>query len=351
MVICLKRMVLVFLIQWISLSATVSMASGSSAVRIRLFKDLVAIPQVARAKVKVLSPSVYFIEGNQLQYQGVRIANKNYLIKKKNKKYDLIAVVDFNTYLAGVVSKEMPLGWPIEALKAQAVVARSYALSKIQERSNQIFHLDTDQMDQVFAFTDSEKAKQAVLETDQVILKDQKNKILKAFYHSDCGGHTVPASAVWNGAIDSGTASDPWCLQRSSNAWSYSVDKESLKQKLQIQSDFQIFSLSRFKDKIQSFQMMDQVFSVQKLRQLFGYANVRNSPVEVTEGSGQITFKGKGFGHGAGLCQWGTRAQALLGFNYTQVLQHYYPKAILTMNSNFKISKIISTDHILKHDL
>ena len=316
--------------------------SSLSLVRIRLFKDLDQFPLIANAKLKSISKTVVVADGVNLFFQGKKLATKNFIIHKPNNKFDLIAVVDFNSYLAGVVSKEMPLSWPLEALKAQAVIARSYALTKIDERQNKTFHLDNDQMDQVFAFTNSDKAKKAVILTDGVVLKDQNNKVLKAFYHSDCGGQTVPASQVWKGAYDSGTATDPWCAARKSNEWTYEIAKDDFYKRLNVaqarleDDDFQVNE--EFKNRIQTFKVLERIFSVQKLREVFGFSSIRNSPLSVQDEGNIITFKGKGFGHGAGLCQWGTLAQTKMGRSYLQVLQHYYPKANIT-NSSLKLSK------------
>lgn len=320
-------------------------------VRIRVVKDLVSFPLIANAKMKSISDNIVSIEGSNLVFQATHLATKNFIIKKPNNKYDLIAVVDFNTYLAGVVSKEMPLSWPLEALKAQAVIARSFALTRIQERQNKIFHLDNDQYDQVFAFTTSEKAKKAVAMTDQVVLKDDKNRILKAFYHSDCGGQTVPASQIWKGAYDAGTATDPWCSSRKSNEWIYELSKDDFYQRLNISSPgdgdandpSQMRAAENFKKKIQSFKVLNQIFPVQKLREIFGFAQIRNSPLSFQQQQNIVVFKGKGFGHGAGLCQWGTLSQVKLGRSYIQVLDHYYPKAIITTNP-IKLSQMMMKD-------
>ncbi|MFZ3231673.1 MAG: SpoIID/LytB domain-containing protein [Pseudobdellovibrio sp.] len=345
----MKTFAVLILLALISIPAGAALSERFVSIRIRLFKDLEQLPIISDSTVKQLSQNLFMVEGKQLSYQGKKIASKNFIIKKTNSKFDLIANVDFNAYLAGVVSKEMPLSWPLEALKAQAVIARSYALTKIRERQNKVFHLDTDQMDQVFAFTNSEKAKKAVSSTDQVVLKDQKNKILKAFYHSDCGGQTVPASQVWKGAYDAGTAIDPWCANRKSNEWTYEVPKEEFYQRLSIQEpEAKLEVAENFKSKIQSLSSMEQIFSVQKIREIFGFSLVRNSPTSYQETDDVVQLKGKGFGHGAGLCQWGTLAQVRLGRSYLQVLEHYYPKATVTTNESFRLSQVMMSDLVFK---
>lgn len=319
-----------------------------SIIRIRLFKELTFFPQISSAKIKILSRHLWMVEGLNLHFQDKKLSFRNFIVQNENDKYDIIGIFDFNSYLAGVISKEMPLSWPLEALKAQAVIARSYALARMSERKNRIYHLDTDQMDQVFAMTSSEKAKLAVSLTENVILKDQNDRVLKAYYHSDCGGQTIPATQVWGGALDMGTTIDPWCRQRKSNEWSYEIPKKYFFQKLR---PVEVFSdgnekleiSGTFKDRIQSLKVIEQIFSVQKLRQIFGFSRLRNSPLIISETADAIQFKGKGFGHGVGLCQWGTLAQARLGRSYSQILEHYYPKAQLS-TTTMKITKNFLSD-------
>ena len=319
-----------------------------SLIRVRLFKELESFPQIPSAKMSQMDKNMWSVEGTHLHYQKKELPQQNFIIKKENHKYDIIGLFDFNNYLAGVISKEMPLAWPLEALKVQAVIARSYALARMRERKNQIFHLDTDQMDQVFAITRSKKAKLAVILTENIILKDQNNNILKAYYHADCGGQTIPAAQVWNGAIDMGTATDPWCLQRKSNEWTFEILKKDFFKKLMPAADFpeekeKLNVSETFKNRIQSLQISEQLFSIQKLRQIFGFALIRNSPIAIDETPERIQFKGKGFGHGVGLCQWGTLAQIRLGRSYSQILEHYYPQAQLS-TATLKLTKNFLSD-------
>jgi len=277
-------------------SAQAQPAQEYSHVRVRIEKDLIQYPKNLSARF-----------GSQ--------ARRYEVVHKENHKYDLIEVVPLTHYLAGVVSKEMPLAWPVEALKAQAVVARSYLFSRMNERRDKLFHVDADQMDQVFQWTDSQKAYQVVASTEDVVLAANK-KIVKTFYHSDCGGQTLPADKVWVGAVDLGTTQDPWCQTRVSNQWSFSLPASEFQNK-------DVFEAAYFKNKIVRF----EDWSIQKLRQVFGYSKIRSSPENVEASDTTVTFSGRGFGHGVGLCQWGSLYMAKKGRTYMDILTHYYPKA------------------------
>ena len=126
---------------------------------------------LSKADLKSISPHVWKASGKKLIFNNKELSHINYVIKKSRNKFDIISHFSLNAYLAGVVAKEMPLTWPLEALKAQAVIARSYALAKIAVSRNKLYHVDGNQMDQVFAVTNSKKAQMAVFLTDQMVLK------------------------------------------------------------------------------------------------------------------------------------------------------------------------------------
>lgn len=302
------------------LLSTQSLAQNPSEyafVRVRIQKDLPQYPKNLTA--------------NFGQY-----IRKYEVVHKENEKFDVVEIVPLTHYLAGVVSKEMPLAWPIEALKAQAVVARSYLFSRMGERRDKLFHVENDQMDQVFEWTDSAKAYQVVLATDDVVLSSNK-KVVKTFYHSDCGGQTVPADKVWTGAVDLGTTQDPWCGSRSSNQWSFAVPTSEFAAK-------DIFEAAYFKKKLVRF----EDWGIQKLRQVFGFSKIRSSPDTVEVNEDVVTFTGRGFGHGVGLCQWGSLYMAKKGRTYMDILTHYYPKAEILKIQSLLIKNYLTNNEIPK---
>jgi len=125
------------------------------------------------------------------------------------KGVDLIANMDVEDYLRGVLPSEMPADWPLEALKAQAVAARTFALYRREsrERVNAPYHLESSVMDQVFSFPLFEEgaeasranADRAVRETRGLVLQDERRRPFAAYFHADCGGRTEEAAKMWGG--------------------------------------------------------------------------------------------------------------------------------------------------------
>jgi stage II sporulation protein D len=206
----------------------------------------------------------------------------------------------------------------------------------MNERREKLFHVDADQMDQVFQWTDSAKAYQVVNATEDIVLSINK-KIAKTFYHADCGGQTLPAHMVWEGAVDLGTTQDPWCQARFSNQWSFKVDVSEFQKK-------DVFEAGYFKNKLVRF----EEWSIQKLRQTFGYSKIRSSPEKVEVADGSVTFSGRGFGHGVGLCQWGSLYMAKKGRTYLDILTHYYPKTEILKIQSLLVKNYLTNNAIPK---
>lgn len=326
--------ILIFIVLTSLVQSFVQAYQSPDVVRVRMFKNLPSMPQIKNAKISVLNNYAWSATGPNLSFQGKKLSAQN-VILKNGLQFEIISVFDFREYLAGVVANEMPVSWPAEALKAQAVVARSFTVAKLNERNSGkrrgYFDMEPDVSDQMFSVTDSEKAATAVLETEGVILTDNRGRALKAYYHSDCGGQTVSAKDVWGGhGFQAGTARDPWCASRPSSRWSFEVAKSEFFKKLGLREDPSYSARINWAGRSQFVSILGESFSVQKLRQIFGFSKLKSTPSEVVFGEKTVKFTGQGFGHGSGLCQWGSRAQSLMGVSYRDIVSHYYPQAVLT---------------------
>lgn len=270
--------------------------------------------------------------------------------KSDSLSFDVIGVLPIENYLVGVLASEMPLAWPVEALKAQAIAARSYAQAVMNERKDKDYHVESSILDQVFTHISQEidqsplieKAKAAVLETEGLILTNNKGRVLKAFYHSDCGGRTAQATTVWGAGVNSGVAKDSYCPSNPSAHWSVKITEAALVEKLsQIVKakvskvfDLRLMRLDGGNDRISKIEFKDEAgkaYSVlaNHLRETIGYNELKSTWFQMTKSGDGYILQGQGYGHGVGLCQWGSKAMAKDGKLYTQIIKHYYPQADL----------------------
>ncbi len=162
---------------------------------------------------------------NKKAYPGTLL-----LINRKKGTFMVINRVDIEEYLFGVLGGEMPSSWPLEALKAQAVAARTYAAGKIRAPRNPDFDLFSTTQDQVYIGKSDEIASivKAVKETSGQILA-YDNEPAEAFFHSSCGGNTAASEEVFACArpyLRGGKCG--YCNLVSNSAWTYEISRNQL---------------------------------------------------------------------------------------------------------------------------
>lgn len=263
---------------------------------------------------------------------------------KKNGKQDH-RDYDIETYVSGVILGELPRDWPTEALKAQAVVARTFAISRIQSGADR---LRASVLDQMFLDPDSSqisreqraRALAAAQATAGEVLghPDLQGRIIPTHYHADCGGETEEPKLIWGRGPELGVAKDEGCPVAKSSKWRVFFSWQSIEARLSVGNssgheagDFQILKRTQ-SGRVASVEIKLQhgnvlTMSGEQLRAKLGYGLIKSTLFEVESQNGDgVWLSGRGFGHGAGLCQWGARRMALKGISYREILRHYYPK-------------------------
>lgn len=303
---------------------------------------------------RVFGPRLH-IEGQSMRVGMDLVPQIIELMAVEGQGIDVVAELDLEKYLLGVLPAEMPASWPEQALMAQAVASRSYTMSLLRERRNQNFHLESTVLDQVFAVAKQAEASRAqqnkilraIRATNGQVLLSADGKILKAFYHADCGGATELARNVWGEKVNEpGTTTDASCPVGPLAQWSYRIERQDLRKKLLNYFSLPLMAaLDRLVVVGRTFSgrvdKVDAVFSgypTQRLtsnefRRLIGFDKMRSTNFSLHWSPGYLEIKGKGHGHGVGLCQYGARDLAIRGSNYMNILKHYYPKANINKTS------------------
>jgi stage II sporulation protein D len=318
----------------------------------------VAIPKTSELKIethKVVGKNLWLVHKgetlNRLSQKYLEITSSDDQIKISGYKVstpvlitnhgDIIASMPLNTYLEGVLAGEMPTNWPIEALKSQAVAARSYTLYQINQRKNNIFQLEGSILDQVYANTENSDQRtiirQALAETDGIVLMDH-GRVMKAYYHSDCGGKTEDPEKVWGGTKTKGlptVVTDAHCAFNPGSKWTFDISLDEMRKK--IESPFKdvriVTKTASGRAALIAFNEADDknvLISGNELRKILGYNKLKSTLFSVSIQDDTVTFTGRGFGHGSGLCQWGARYMAQKGASVREILKHYYPNANIT---------------------
>lgn len=257
--------------------------------------------------------------------------------------------IDLDQYLYGVVSAEMPASFEAEALKAQAVVARTYTLYKIVNndgkhegadicddstccqawisKEDRLKKWDKDNRDEYW-----NKIVKAVNETQGKIVT-YEGKPINAFFHSNSGGKTEAPINVWGGSgypyLQSvSTAGEDAYSQYSSEA---SFSKKEFEEKIkEVHSDFKINYKEKDCIKIEEYTDGDRVKTIKignlelsgvEVRNILG---LRSANFTVTVDDDKIEFKVTGYGHGVGMSQTGADSLAKEGKTYEDIIHHFY---------------------------
>ncbi|QZY57058.1 SpoIID/LytB domain-containing protein [Crassaminicella profunda] len=358
-----------------------------------------------------------------LQLDGKTFRGSIMIKRYSDSDLTVINQLGVEEYLYGVVPKEMAGNWPIEAQKAQAVAARSYAALNINKHKNYGFDLCSATHCQVYGGYSSEnpRTKIAVDETRGKVMT-YNGKVVTAFYHSNSGGRTEDSENIWSNPLGYiRGVDDPYSIGLPNAQWTKVYTKQQIEDLLNAKGMFvgnvtNIIAKERSRNgRVLKLEVQgtngNQILQKGQIRSVFGYTNLKstwfdimadgkvtgtdlsdlnNTSKEIStenkyvltaeglkettaqnqyidngeekkrinindkyvltaEGLEKIKFKeqsisnpqkdeftvpniskdqyvfvGKGYGHGAGMSQWGAKKMAEQGFTYEQILSHYY---------------------------
>lgn len=268
-------------------------------------------------------------------------------IKLLHKKTNKIEEVSLDNYLYHVVSAEMPADYEIEALKAQAVVARTYTIYKINNKKHDNADICDDSTccqawvdkDTRFARWDENKREEnwnkiqkSVNETQGKIIT-YDNKPINAFFHANSGGKTEIPVNVWGGTglpylqVVETAGEEGYTQYASEVAFSQTELVEKLKSKyndilinINNQEDVKIIEYTD-SGRVKTIKFGNHEISGVEARTLLG---LKSTNFEIRKENDKIKFTVKGYGHGVGMSQTGADAMAKQGKNYQDIINHFY---------------------------
>ncbi|MCK4851615.1 MAG: SpoIID/LytB domain-containing protein [Candidatus Omnitrophica bacterium] len=250
---------------------------------------------------------------------------------------DAVNRVELEDYLKGVLPCEVNHLWPFAALKAQAIVSRTFAVSQVLLRRRRDYDMTDDTFFQVYGGKTSEKWRTtlAVEKTKNKVL-EYNGRIFPAYFHSCCGGHTEDASRLWNEGIPplKGVRC-AWCRWSPYFRWQARVPARVMIRKFKDAG----YDIRRVDDirpgardisgrleylRIRSgnkwFEIKGSDFS-----RLIGSRVIRSTNLRIKKYPFFYYFSGYGWGHGVGMCQWGAFGLALRWWSAERIVKHYYP--------------------------
>jgi stage II sporulation protein D len=278
----------------------------------------------------------------------------NIIWPKNGSGCELINELSLESYISSLLAKEMNTKWPIEALKAQAVAARTYAYHKISSRQVSRDHgfeahydIINSEKHQVNGSLKDEthKTASASKSTRGQILKLPNGQITPIFFHSKCGGRTLIPGQVWSHNVKGYQSVEcPFCHKHGKKTWNLELETERLQDYLktalvkyegvqEASINKQRFTLVPDKNERSDlrFYFNNRHLSVSKsrLRAILGRTKLPSNNFVIHQKKNKFFVQGEGYGHGVGLCQFGALELAKRGYTYQQILAHYFPGHVL----------------------
>ncbi len=276
------------------------------------------------------------VESSTPQEQNKEEINK--MMITIHRSNGIIETIELEEYIVGVVSAEMPAAFNIEALKAQSIAARTYALKSIQEgkiltdNEKTQSYKDIDELKELWGNnfdTYFNKIKNAVESTKGQVLM-YNGEYIEALYHSTSNGYTensyevfgynypylVTVDSIWDVNASSYLRDKTFTFEELNNLLGTNFSNESI---IEILEKTNSGRISRIK-------IDDNYYSGIELRNLLG---LRSADFDINIDNDKIIVTTRGYGHGVGMSQYGANGMANSGKTYIEILNHYYPSTTI----------------------
>lgn len=250
-----------------------------------------------------------------------------------DKGLTIVNLVDINNYLAGVVESEGGGGQELEYYKVQAVMSRTYAFKYLHKHDKEGFSLcdrvHCQAYHSMLRFTPT--IKEAVEETSGIVMEDDRDDLVDAYFHANCGGQTSEAEYVWNTNVPYlNSFKDTFCIYTRQATWEKRVPQQKWADFLSDKYNYPIYD-SIYGPLIFTFNQADRMAFYHgaslgiPLRDLRYEFNLKSTFFSCFPDGTDVVIRGRGYGHGVGLCQEGAMRMAKYGFNFHQIAVYYFP--------------------------
>ena len=249
-------------------------------------------------------------------------------------------------YIAGVLAAEAGAEGEAEALKAQAVASRTFALRNLGRHAREGYDLCSTTHCQRYVAARGERGRGAAGGTAGTVLRDRAGQLVDAYFHAACGGATADLEALWGEAAPPYLrgVTDDSCATMPHRRWEQVVPEARLAAALRGDARSDVGArLDRIVVAHRDAGGRAEWVALEGERRrllrgwdfkiivgrALGWDVLKSSRFEVARAGADFVFRGSGFGHGLGLCQEGAHVLARRGASYEQILSHYYPGTVL----------------------
>ena len=296
-----------------------------------------------KINVKYIDNKIYIdndeFEKIDISNKGIMtIGNNKYYgdiyIKQVDSKLQIVNFVDIEKYLLGVVPYEMPSSFPLEALKAQTVIARSYAQTNIN-RKKKDFDLYDDTRSQVYSGIPKSRlsnVEKAIKETKGEVIT-YNGRVIDALFHSYSGGYTASAKEVYGNDIEYlKPVEDIYSkgVPMSVLTWTYLIPKSQFEKEIgfiPLDYDIEYTESNRVKYIIlyNEDRSLEKKYTGAEFRRKYSTSKIKSTAYNINIENGDIKVVGSGYGHGVGFSQWSSKTMAEdEKMSYKDIINFFY---------------------------
>jgi stage II sporulation protein D len=256
-----------------------------------------------------------------------------------NSMMAVLNELPLETYLAGVLPSEMPMKFPKEALRAQVIAARTYAIGRmVLDPEHRVYDVVATTSDQVFKGAEAiDPAVREIVASTRGTVMTYDGEIFLAYFHSTCGGHTVRAMT----ALPKATEDIPplagvecgYCKESPRYTWETEISAADFAKLKDLPAGATVKEIrageltaeGRLKNVILATSEGEVTVDAFSFRETLGNARIFSTWItSIEKTSDGFVFKGRGFGHGAGMCQFGASGLAGAGKTAADILKFFY---------------------------
>lgn len=259
----------------------------------------------------------------------------NFIIKPGKERILIYNKLDMEKYIAAVIEAEGGNHAPIEYYKAQAVLIRTFTIKNMFKHAEEDFNLCDDVHCQAYKGRSSQVAEilEATRSTAGIVLIDKDSILVMSPFHSNCGGETSASGLVWQKDLSYlQPVTDPFCTQSVHATWSAKIshsqwigflDNYMAGKPYNTNGNFSFNTDHRAKSVL----VNGIDLNLRSVRESF---NLKSTFFSLKDSGNEIVFTGRGYGHGAGMCQEGAMEMAKVGYTWTDIIHFYFQNVFFT---------------------
>ncbi|TDT68637.1 stage II sporulation protein D [Hypnocyclicus thermotrophus] len=254
-----------------------------------------------------------------------------------------INIVRTEEYLYSVVPSEIGFSFPDEAIKAQAVAARTYLFYSMKNKKFDLYDVEDGVTSQVYLGYNKENKRinDLINQTENQVIT-YNGKYINALFHASSGGYTANSEDVWGSKIPYLRSVDDRKndIESPRRHWSYKINKQDFSKLIGFKVSYiKIIEIkSKRAKKVKIIGDKTITISGDKLRQIVGYSKIFSTMFTIKSSGNYFYFSGSGSGHGVGLPQWSAYTLAKKGKNYIEILKKYY-QGVSIKSINYQIAE------------